>query len=167
MKYLSLLLIPFVLSASGCSTFFPEQTMYTPPVENSDVAKIRLIGAPMSFAIHQYDSSGKETGGWVMKHSRFFNPFLGSTKDIGLPKIAGKNYKDDYFETYLVPNEKTTVRHSLYQGCNVSLSFTPESKKIYEGHISYGDKTGYCVLYMKEVALDTINGIYVEKDIKQ
>ncbi|WP_371975194.1 hypothetical protein ACB496_10915 [Lelliottia nimipressuralis] len=167
MKYLSWILIPVALSVSGCSTLFPEPKLYTPPANSADVAKIRLIGPPMSYGLYQYDPSGKETGGWVLKHNRYLNPFLGSTKDIGLPKITGKSYKDDYFETLLIPNQKTIIEHSLYQGCHVTLSFVPEKQKIYEGHISYADKTGYCVLYMKEVALDTTNGIYVEKDVKQ
>ncbi|MBY4888695.1 hypothetical protein K5Y32_12140 [Pantoea sp. DY-15] len=167
MKCLNALLIPVVLSLSGCSNLFPEPKQFTPPTENSDVAKIRLIGAPMSYALYQTDSSGKKTGGWVLKHNAYLNPFLGSTKDIGLPKITGKKYKDDYIETLLVPDEKTIIHHSLYQGCHVNLPFVPEKKKIYEAHISYGDKTGYCVLYLKEVVLDSVNGIYVEKELSK
>ncbi|HHX3465862.1 TPA: hypothetical protein ACU9NN_001070 [Enterobacter asburiae] len=167
MRFLKYIIIPAIVSLSGCSTFFPEPKMYMPPPNSEDVAKIRLIGPPMSYGIYQYDKTGKEIGGWVLKHNRYLNPFLGSTKDIGLPKVTGKKYDKDYFETLIVPDEKTTVQHALYQGCNVSLTFTPEKKKIYEGHISYSDKTGYCVLYMKEVALDTVNGIYIEKDFVQ
>lgn len=161
------ILIGGILNMSGCSNFFPEPKMYVPPVNSVDVAKIRLIGPPMSYAIYQKDSNGKETGGWVEKHNRYLNPFLGSTKDIGLPKVTGKIYKDDYFETYITPDVGTSIYHSLYQGCHVSLDFIPGKTKMYEARISYGDKTGYCVLYLKEVALDKINGVYVEKDIEK
>lgn len=153
------------LSLAGCSTFFPVPTEYHPPAQTDDVAKIRLIGPPMSYALYLKDPTGQEKGGWVMKHNRFMNPFLGSTKDIGLPKVTGKSYKDDYFETLLRPDIPTTIHHALYQGCSVNLPFTPEKKKIYEAHISYGDKSGYCVLYLKEVAFDSVNAIYVEKDV--
>ncbi|HEX4501636.1 MAG TPA: hypothetical protein VH187_10865 [Scandinavium sp.] len=157
--------LPIIVVLSGCNSLFPEQKTYVPPMDNADVAKIRLIGPPMSYAIYQKDSNNNQTGGWVEKHSRYFNPFLGSTKDIGLPKISGKNYKDDYFETYIQPDMDTSIYHSLYQGCHVSLDFKPGKAKMYEAHISYGDKTGYCVLYLKEVVMDKINGVYVEKDI--
>ncbi|CNH14823.1 hypothetical protein [Yersinia intermedia] len=167
MKCLNYLLIPVVLSISGCSTFFPEPTQYIPPSDSADVAKIRLIGPPMSYALYQTDKSGKKGGGWVLKHNRYLNPFLGSTKGIGLPKVTGKEYTQDYFETLLVPEEKTTIHHSLYQGCSVNLPFTPEKKKIYEANISYGDKTGYCVLYLKEIVLDSINGVYVERGVSK
>lgn len=165
MKRLNYILIPLVMSISGCSTLFPEPPQYIPPTDSSDVAKIRLIGPPMSYAIYQTDKTDKSNGGWVVKHNRYVNPFLGSTKAIGLPKVTGKEYKQDYFETFLVPDEKTTIHHSLYQGCSVNLSFIPEKKKIYEASISYGDKTGYCVLYLKQIVLDSVNGIYVEKDL--
>lgn len=165
MRLLKYVLVFVIANISGCSNFFPEPKTYVPPVNSVDVAKIRLIGPPMSYAIYPKDSNSKQTGGWVEKHNRYLNPFLGSTKDIGLPKVTGKSYKNDYFETYLRPEVETTIYHSLYQGCHVSLDFKPEKSRIYEARISYGDKTGYCVLYLKEVVMDKLNGIYVEKDI--
>ncbi|MEN3754483.1 hypothetical protein ABC733_22975 [Mangrovibacter sp. SLW1] len=166
MKILSYFLIPIILIISGCNTFFPEQKQYMPPPDSADVAKIRLIGPPMTFGLYQTDVSGKKNGGWVLKHSRYVNLSLGSTKDIGLPKVTGKKYDQDYFETFLIPDEKTAIRHYTYQGCSISLEFTPEKRKIYEARISYSDKSGYCVLYLNEVAFDNINKIYVEKDVK-
>lgn len=165
MKGIIVFLVAMILS--GCSSFFKEPVMYTPPVNSSEIAKIRLIGPPMSYALYQKESSGKVTGGWVMKHNRFMNPFLGSTKDIGLPKVTGKEYKDDYFETYLKPEELTSIHHSLYQGCRVDISFTPKAHSIYEALISYGDKSGYCVLSLKEIVFDEVNYLYVEKDISK
>ncbi|MBS0053903.1 hypothetical protein KEM40_00395 [Yersinia sp. Marseille-Q3913] len=121
----------------------------------------------MSFGLYQKDSNGKFVGGWVQEHSRYVNISLGSTKDIGLPKVTGKEYKDDYFETLLVPEKLTRIHHSLYQGCSVNLSFTPEKKGIYEARISYSDKSGYCVLYIKEIKYDQVNSLYVEQEIKR
>jgi hypothetical protein len=163
MKKLCFMLLTVTLS--GCSTLYPVPKTYVPPAKSADVAKIRLIGPPMSFALYQKDSNNQETGGWVERHNRFFNPFLGSTKDIGLPKVTGKSYKDNYFETYLQPDVETSIYHSLYQGCHVSLDFKPAKTKLYEARISYGDKTGYCVLYLKEVVMDEVNGVYVERNI--
>jgi hypothetical protein len=60
------------------------------PANSPDIAKIRLMGAPMSYALYQKDSDGKETGGWVQEHSAYFNILLGNTHNLGFPKLKIK-----------------------------------------------------------------------------
>ncbi|MDI7637482.1 hypothetical protein QLZ15_21420, partial [Cronobacter sakazakii] len=55
------------LLLAGCSNLFPKPALYVPPANTSDVARIRLMGAPMSYALYQTDSEGKTTGGWVQE----------------------------------------------------------------------------------------------------
>lgn len=162
--YASVLLTSLVLS--GCNTSFAprEPDFYTPPVVDSDIAKVRLIGSPISYAIYSIDSSGHKTGGWVEKHDPYYNFTDGSTRDIGLPKVTGKTYKERYFETYLKPDVVTLIYNSNTL-CSVKAILIPEKQKIYEARISYTDKTGFCVLYLKEIVHDKHNNIYIERSI--
>ncbi|MDI6442608.1 hypothetical protein [Cronobacter dublinensis] len=159
-----------VLSATlllaGCSAIFPKPALYVTPHNTPDVAKIRLMGAPMSYALYQKDSAGKETGGWVQEHSAYVNILLGNTQDLGFPKLKHKDYSDTFFETTLLPDRETTIHHSLYDGCTVDLTITPKKNALYEIHYSYGDKTGYCVIYAKEIKYDPDMGIYYEDNVK-
>lgn len=154
------------LLLAGCSTYFPKPTMYVPPANTPDVAKIRLMGAPMSYALYQTDSNGKETGGWVQEHSAYVNILLGNTKDLGFPKLKNKDYSDTFFETTLLPDRLTTIHHSLNGGCSVNLKITPKKKALYEVRYSYADKTGYCVIYAKEIKYDADMGIYYEENVQ-
>lgn len=154
------------LLLAGCSTYFPKPALYIPPASSPDVAKIRLMGAPMSYALYQKDSNGKETGGWVQEHSAYVNILLGNTHNLGFPKLKHKDYSDTYFETTLLPDRLTTIHHSLHGGCTVNLEITPKKNALYEIHYSYGDKTGYCVIYAKEIKYDSDMGIYYEDDVK-
>ncbi|EOE5647558.1 hypothetical protein ACSSQ8_002677 [Cronobacter sakazakii] len=154
------------LLLAGCSNLFPKPALYVPPANTPDVARIRLMGAPMSYALYQTDSEGKTTGGWVQEHSAYINILLGNTRDLGFPKLKNKDYSDTYFETYLLPDRETTIHHSLYGGCSVVLNITPKKKALYEIRYSYGDKTGYCVIYAKEIKYDADMGIYYEDDVE-
>lgn len=154
------------LFLAGCSTFFPKPTLYVPPANTPDVAKIRLMGAPMSYALYQKDSDGKESGGWVQEHSAYFNILLGSTHDLGFPKLKNKDYSDTFFETTLVPDRLTTIHHSLHGGCSIDIEIMPKKKALYEIHYSYADKSGYCVIYAKEIKYDADMGIYYETNAK-
>lgn len=151
---------------AGCSTYFPKPALYVAPVNTPDVAKIRLMGAPMSYALYQKDSEGKETGGWVQEHSAYVNILMGNTRDLGFPKLKNKDYSDTFFETTLLPDRLTTIHHSLYGGCSVNLRITPKKNALYEIHYSYGDKSGYCVIYAKEIKYDADMGIYYEDDVQ-
>lgn len=154
------------LLLAGCSTLFPKPALYASPANTLEVAKIRLMGAPMSYALYQKDSNGKETGGWIQEHSAYVNILLGNTRDLGFPKLKNKDYSDTFFETMLLPDRQTTIHHSLYGGCSVDLNIIPKKKALYEIHYSYGDKTGYCVLYAKEIKYDSNMGIYYKDDVK-
>lgn len=154
------------LLLAGCSTYFPKPALYVPPANSTDVAKIRLMGAPMSYALYQKDSDGKETGGWVQQHSAYVNILLGNTHDLGFPKLKNKDYSDTFFETTLLPDRLTTIHHSLHGGCSVNLKITPKKNALYEIHYSYADKTGYCVIYAKEIKYDADMGIYYEANVK-
>lgn len=155
-----------LLVLTGCSSLFSKPALYVPPANTADVAKVRLMGAPMSYALYQKDSAGKETGGWVQEHSPYFNILLGNTKDLGFPKLKNKDYSDTFFETTLVPEQLTTVHHSLHGGCSINIHFTPEKKGLYEVHYSYADKSGYCVIYIKQIKYDADLGLYYEANIK-
>ncbi len=154
------------LLLAGCSTYFPKPKLYVPPANTPDVAKIRLMGAPMSYALYQKESDGKETGGWVQEHSAYVNILLGSTHDLGFPKLKHKDYSDTFFETTILPDRLTTIHHSLHGGCSVDLHIMPKKKALYEIHYSYGDKTGYCVIYAKEIKYDADMGIYYEDNVQ-
>ncbi|MCS3430457.1 hypothetical protein [Klebsiella sp. BIGb0407] len=162
--YVSVLLTPLVLT--GCNTSFspPKPEYYTPPVVDSEIAKIRLIGAPISYAIYSINSSGHKTGGWVEKRELSYLFTDGPTRDIGLPKVTGKVYEEKYFETYLKPDTVILIYNST-DLCVVKTILVPEKQKIYEARISYTDKTGYCVLYLKEIVYDKHNDIYIERSI--
>ncbi len=164
--YAGVLLTSLVLA--GCNTSFssPEPEYYTPPVLDSDIAKIRLIGAPISYAIYSIDSSGHKKGGWVEKRELSYVFTDGPTRDIGLPKVTGKLYEEKYFETYLKPDTVTLIYNSTTL-CVVKVMLVPEKQKIYEARISYTDKSGYCVLYLKEVVHDKHNNIYIESNLKK
>lgn len=151
---------------SGCTTLFSKPPLYVPPTNSSDVAKIRLMGAPMSYALYQTDSKGEKTGGWVQEHSAYFNILMGSTRDLGFPKLKNKDYSDTFFETTLRPDLPTTIHHALHGGCSVDLNITPKKNALYEVHYSYGDKTGYCVIYAKEIKYDADMGIYYEANVQ-
>ncbi|WP_237680794.1 hypothetical protein [[Erwinia] mediterraneensis] len=153
------------LLLAGCSTYFPEPALYVPPANSPDVAKIRLMGAPMSYALYQKDSDGKKTGGWVQEHSAYVNIFFGNTHDLGFPKLKNKDYSGKFFETTLLPDRLTTIHHSLYGGCSVNLEITPKKKALYEIHYSYADKSGYCVIYAKEIKYDSDMDIYYEGNV--
>ncbi|XWJ89621.1 hypothetical protein ACRARH_22355 [Phytobacter ursingii] len=155
-----------MLLLTGCSTYFAKPALYVPPANSPDIAKIRLMGAPMSYALYQKDTDGKETGGWVQEHSAYFNILLGNTHNLGFPKLKNKDYSDTFFETTLLPDRLTTIHHSLHGGCSVNLDFTPKKKALYEVHYSYADKTGYCVIYVKEIKYDADMGIYYEDNVK-
>lgn len=156
----------FIFMLSGCG-ILTNTTMYIAPQQSDDVAKIRFIGRPKTFAIYQKDEFGRESGGWVSEQDILMNVTAGKTQDIGLPKVSGKLYGDEYFETVLTPNKYTRIRHALYGGCAVDLSFVPEKAKIYEATIDYGMQSGVCVFYLKEVYYDKVNKIYLEKDVKK
>ncbi len=151
---------------TGCSTYFPKPALYVPPAGTSDVAKIRLMGAPMSYGLYQKDADGKETGGWVMPHSAYVNILLGSTRDLGFPKLKNKDYSDTFFETTLLPDHPTIIQHSLYGGCNITLKLNPKKNALYEVRYSYADKTGYCTLSAKEIKYDKDMGIYYEGNVE-
>ncbi|WP_081304531.1 hypothetical protein [Aeromonas hydrophila] len=164
MKKVIVAVVIFMLT--GCASL-PNMAMYTPPKQSEDVAKIRFIGRPKTFAIYQKDDFGKESGGWVSEQDIYMNITPGKTQDIGLPKISGKVYGDEYFETLLEPNKYTRLRHVLYGGCAVDLPFVPEKRKIYEATIDYGVRSGVCVFYLKEIYHDKTNNIYLERDVKK
>lgn len=163
MKKIIISAVIFILT--GCA-MLPNTTMYEPPKQADDLAKIRFIGRPKTFAIYQKDNFGKETGGWVSEQDIYMNITPGKTQDIGLPKISGKKYSDEYFETLLIPNKYTRLRHALYGGCAVDLPFVPEKNKIYEATIDYEMRAGACVFYLKEVYYDKTNKVYIERDVK-
>lgn len=154
-----------IFMLTGCASL-PNMTMYTPPKQSEDVAKIRFIGRPKTFAIYQKDDFGKESGGWVSEQDIYMNITPGKTQDIGLPKTSGKVYGEEYFETLLEPNKYTRLRHVLYGGCAVDLPFVPEKRKMYEATIDYGVRSGVCVFYLKEIYYDKTNKIYLERDVK-
>ncbi|MEQ4532622.1 MAG: hypothetical protein ABN478_15140 [Mixta sp.] len=154
------------LLLTGCSALFPKPTLYVPPENTPDVAKIRLMGAPMSYALYQKDSDGKKIGGWVQEHSAYVNILLGNTRDLGFPKLKNKDYSGTFFETMLLPDRQTTIHHALNGGCTVDLNIIPKKKSLYEIHYSYGDKAGYCVIYAKEIKYDADMDIYYEDNVK-
>ena len=40
-----------MLLLAGCSTYFSKPALYVPPANSPDIAKIRLMGAPMSLSL--------------------------------------------------------------------------------------------------------------------
>lgn len=154
------------LLLAGCSTFFKKPPVYVPPANTSDIAKIRLMGAPMSYALYQTGSDGQETGGWVQEHSGFVNIMSGNTRDLGFPKLKNKDYSDTFFETTILADRLTRIHHSLYGGCSVNIKISPKKNALYEIHYSYADKSGYCVIYAKEIKYDADMGVYYEADVK-
>lgn len=163
---LSIFFLAASLLLTGCSSLFSKPPLYVPPTNSADVAKIRLMGAPMSYAIYQKDSNGKQTGGWVQEHSPYFNILLGNTKDLGFPKLKNKDYSDTFFETTLLPDSETTIHHALHGGCSININFTPKKNSLYEVHYSYADKSGYCVIYVKQIKYDADMGIYYEAKVE-
>ncbi len=149
------------LLLSGCSQFKHAPTKYDPPLGVNDIAKIRLMGNPLYYSIRQKNSKGEMVGGFVVEHNRFLNIGFGTTVDIGLSKIEGKDYSGKYFET-LVESDKETHVNYLAQNCSVTLKINPKKDAVYEVHYSDSDKTGYCVLYIHPVVFDEKNSIYIE-----
>lgn len=159
----SLLALTFIVT--GCNSILPAPTKYEPPVNSTNISKIRLMGNPLYPSIDQKDSTGKFVGGFIVEHNRFLNLGFGTTVDIGLPKIQRNDYSGKYFETVIKADTETLVDY-WKPNCRVSLKFMPKKDSVYEVRYSDTDKTGYCVLYIRAVVLDKTNSIYVEEIIK-
>lgn len=155
-----------VTCLTGCSKQFPHPVTYIQPDNDVNIAKVRLMGAPMSYSIFQKNKNDTFVGGDVLQHNRWVNVTFGSTKDMGFQKIKNRDYSGKYYETLILPEIKTRIQHSLYGGCKVSLEFTPKKQGLYEVHYNYNDLSGYCVLYIKEIVFDSVNSIYVEENVK-
>ncbi|AGN85462.1 hypothetical protein H650_09910 [Enterobacter sp. R4-368] len=159
-----LIVIVSLFLLAGCisknNPFFPEQPFYYPPLMTDDTAKIRLIGATMTYAIYQTDTSGQKFGGWVQKHDRFINKAYGPTQDMGFPKLKNKKYSDAFFETTLLPDLPTTIHHEAYKGCSVDIHFTPKKGALYEVHYDYGTDT--CVINVARLKYNPASAEYEE-----
>lgn len=155
-----------VTSLAGCSKQFPKPVTYVQPDSEVNIAKVRLMGAPMTYSIFQKNKNNEFVGGDVLQHNRWINVTFGSTKDMGFPKIKNKDYSGTYYETLVLPEIETRIKHSLYGGCRVNLEFTPKKQGLYEVHYNYNDLSGYCVLYIKEIVFDSVNSVYVEENVK-
>ncbi|HHQ6582040.1 TPA: hypothetical protein ACSTJ2_004076 [Serratia fonticola] len=157
------------MSLASCS-LFPDPPMYVPPPNDGSVAKVRLLGNPLTYSISQKKSNGESSGGYVQKHRRFLNIIPDRTKSIGMPKLPQGDYSDTYTEVTVTSGIKTTISHRISNpdggGCSVSLDFTPNEKGLYEFKYNYSDKSGYCVLYGNEIKYDSINETYIEEKIK-
>lgn len=159
LKIKAVLLTTILLS--GCSQFMHAPTKYDPPAGGNEVAKIRLMGNPLYYSIYQRESADKMVGGFVVEHNRFLNIGFGTTVDIGLPKIDGRDYSGKYFETLVEADKEVHVNY-LAQNCNVTLKILPMKDFLYEVHYSDSDRTGYCTLYIRPVVFDKINSVYME-----
>lgn len=170
MRVLALL---FTILLTGCSLLVTPQKIYTPPEPNPDNAKVRFYGNPQGYHLIEYQ---KVKEGEPLNYEHYYNSgdlvprkqTLISTnyvemKHIGLPKITGKEYDDQYYETVVPSNIELMVGN--YNYCNMTFSFVTKKAAVYEVRFNTTDKVGYCVIYLNEIVYDKTNGIYVAKKV--
>ncbi len=163
--YYKKVLIILITLVSGCA-LFPQRvhTLYTPPSDTKNAAKVRFVGNPYYFSLSQNTSEKSRGDELILDHwPNFMTSFI---KDAGFVKPPKYNniYADGYFETYLIPEKETQIFYGL--NCHIKMKFIPKSKALYQFRANTTDKSGYCVMYATEIVYDKENNAYIEKNIK-
>src|SRR5471030_1197814 len=153
-----------IMLLSGCSLFAKPST-YIPPVVKADTAKFRVAGYPTTVFNVEKNGEGIKEGGGVLEKNGVLNLMRHVPKEIGMPKVTGKVYAENEYEVAVLPGKETRVTHSTLQ-CTASILFIPQAKGLYEFYYTYNQGEA-CALYGNEIIFDTVNNVYVEREIDQ